>query len=371
MQIVYPYPEELPSKNARSIQALNTVCALSEHVPVHFFPASVKGDIFEFYGLKKPENLVMEEVRRKWGPFTWTLRYVRKLCDRATKLSDNKAPVIIYTRHVKIAHLLAKSKLPGTGIVYEIHEIFSQKSPGIADVERYVFEHADALVFISRGLEETVMEEVNRKIPHSVVPSGVTVRGDIEKKDFLKQCNEVFYVGSSRYEWKGIEALLDAVSKLDGVKLNIIGDVESGIKNLSSFEFLEKSGRIKLWGYIPPARVPKVLQKAYIGVLPTSADRLIGRKFTSPLKLLEYMAAGMAIVASDLPSTREIVTENEALLVKPGDAHSLAAGIRKVVENPGLRNNLAKNALKKVEQFSWEKRAEKIIAFLGEISIKG
>ncbi len=370
MRIIYPYPEDLPSRNARSVQALNTVCALGECVEVHFFPAGIKGDIFGFYGLRKPRGLVVEEVRRRWGPFTWTGRYAGKIRNRAGILSRGNLPVVIYTRHIKIAHLLAKSRPGNAAVVYEVHEIFSEKKPGIAGLESYVFEHADGLVFISRGLEEAITKGFGNKTPHCVVPSGVAIRHDHRIKDDEKPWKEVFYVGSSRYEWKGIEVLLEAVARLEGIKLNIIGDLESRITQLHTFRLLEKKGRINVWGYIPPASVPRVLQEAAIGVLPTSDDRLIGRKFTSPLKLLEYMAAGMAVVASDLPSTREIVSEKEALLVAPGDPVALASGIERIVSDPELRSRLARNAFKKAGAFSWEKRAEKILAFLNELFMK-
>lgn len=367
MRIIYPYPEELPSKNARSIQALNTVCALAKYVPVYFFPSDFNDNVFRYYGLKKPEKLNIKKIKRKWGPFVWSGRYIKKLREEVEKPGEKRAPVFIYTRHIKLAYLLLKSKPKNARVIYEVHEIFSQKNPRIADVERYVFEHADGLTFISGGLRESVIEAIAREVPSCIIPSGVAIRQNALRKDTSSTCNEVFYVGSTRYEWKGIKVLLEAVSKLDGVRLNIVGEVNTKVKQLPAFESLKKRQRIKEWGYIPPVNVPDVLGRAIIGVLPTSDDKLISKKFTSPLKLLEYMAAGMAIVASDLPSTREIVNEEEALLVKPGNPDSLAEGIKKLIEDPELRNTLARNALVKAEQFSWERRAEKIVSFLEDL----
>ncbi len=367
MRIIYPYPEELPSKNARSIQALNTVCALAKHVPVYFFPSDFNDNVFRYYGLKKPENLNVKRIKRKWGPFVWTGKYVEKLREEVERPGGKRASVFVYTRHIKLAYLLLKSKPKNARVIYEVHEIFSQKNPRIADVERYVFKYADGLAFISSGLRESVMEVIDREVSSCVIPSGVSVRQKALRKDTSSTCNEVFYVGSTRYEWKGIKVLLEAVSKLDGVRLNIVGGVNTKVKQLPAFESLKKRQRIKEWGYIPPANVPDVLERAVIGVLPTSDDKLISKKFTSPLKLLEYMGAGMAIVASDLPSTREIVNKEEALLVTPGNPDSFAEGIKRLIEDPELRNTLARNALGKAEQFSWEKRAAKILSFLKDL----
>ena len=59
--------------------------------------------------------------------------------------------------------------------------------------------------------------------------------------------------------------------------------------------------------------------------------------FTSPMKLFEYMAAGVPIVATDLPAIREVLRHGEnGWLVKPGDAKALADGIYKVLSYPPL-----------------------------------
>jgi glycosyltransferase involved in cell wall biosynthesis len=78
------------------------------------------------------------------------------------------------------------------------------------------------------------------------------------------------------------------------------------------------------------------------------------------------MAGGIAVVASDLPSIREIVTPNEALLVVPGCPRALADGIRHLLIDASLRRRLVENALSRVRDFSWERRAEKIVNLMHE-----
>ena len=80
---------------------------------------------------------------------------------------------------------------------------------------------------------------------------------------------------------------------------------------------------LKFWGHVSPARVPECLGQFGIALLPNQPSvRLpngddIGR-FTSPMKLFEYMAAGRAIIASDLPTLREVLTDDvNCLLVPP------------------------------------------------------
>ena len=81
--------------------------------------------------------------------------------------------------------------------------------------------------------------------------------------------------------------------------------------------------------------------------LPNPASA-ISTRFTSPLKLFEYMAAGPAIVASDLPSIREVLHDDvDALLVTPGDAAALAAAIDAAARRPGAGRAAGRAALRR------------------------
>jgi len=84
----------------------------------------------------------------------------------------------------------------------------------------------------------------------------------------------------------------------------------------------------------------------------------------SPLKMFEYMASKRPIIASGLPSIREILNENNAVLVRPGDYKDLADGIEKVIINKELSGRLAEQAFKDAQEYSWEKRAERILDFI-------
>jgi len=99
-------------------------------------------------------------------------------------------------------------------------------------------------------------------------------------------------------------------------------------------------------------------------VLPNPASAISDR-FTSPLKLFEYLAAGRPIVASRLPALEEVlVHEENALLVAPGDAAALAAAIDRVTRDPALALRLARRAFTDAERFTWARRAERLDAIL-------
>jgi glycosyltransferase involved in cell wall biosynthesis len=73
------------------------------------------------------------------------------------------------------------------------------------------------------------------------------------------------------------------------------------------------------------------------------------------------MAAGRPLVASDLPSSREFLRHEEtALLAAPGDADSLAAAIRRILDDAALAERLARAAFAAAAGFSWDARARRL-----------
>jgi glycosyltransferase involved in cell wall biosynthesis len=131
-------------------------------------------------------------------------------------------------------------------------------------------------------------------------------------------------------------------------------------------ENLGLTDRIIFHDFVPYEDVPGYLARAGIAVVPLP-DVLMSRYFTSPLKLFDAMAAGAPLVASDLDSLREVLRNGEnAVLVEPDSPDALAAGIRTLLDDPTLAARIACKARSEVEQYTWERRAERILEFLGE-----
>jgi glycosyltransferase involved in cell wall biosynthesis len=92
-------------------------------------------------------------------------------------------------------------------------------------------------------------------------------------------------------------------------------------------------------------------------VLPASNN------YGHPMKLLDYAAARLAIIAPDLPPVREVIRHGETgLLFRPGDVTDLAAGIHRLAGEPQLRARLAAAAwLQVTETGSWRLRARALV----------
>jgi glycosyltransferase involved in cell wall biosynthesis len=169
--------------------------------------------------------------------------------------------------------------------------------------------------------------------------------------------------GRRLYAWKGTDILLEALARMPDVRGLIVGGHEAEPDLPRARERAQALGlgaRVELTGPVPPAAVAGFLERASILVLP-NLPTAISTHFTSPLKVFEYMAAGRAIVASDLPALREVLQDSvNALLVPAGDAGALATAIQRLIDDPRLANRLAQTAFARAEQFDWSRRAERL-----------
>jgi len=85
-------------------------------------------------------------------------------------------------------------------------------------------------------------------------------------------------------------------------------------------------------------------------------------EFTSPIKLFEYMASRRPIVATALPSVKEILEDGKnALIVEPNSEDSLYYGIKRALDDRELAERLALQASNDARNYTWEERAKKIL----------
>lgn len=114
---------------------------------------------------------------------------------------------------------------------------------------------------------------------------------------------------------------------------------------------------------VAAAEIWRYQSAADVLVLPLSGKTAETARHTMPIKLFEYLAAGRAIVASDLPTTREVLTHGEnGWLVAPDNAQALASAIDRLLVDDDLRGQLATNARTSAGHYTWEKRARTIVA---------
>ncbi|HTE07059.1 MAG TPA: glycosyltransferase family 4 protein [Planctomycetota bacterium] len=174
----------------------------------------------------------------------------------------------------------------------------------------------------------------------------------------------VVYAGQF-YPWKGVDTLIEAMAHLPGAQLLVVGGDAQNLPRVVGLAQRIAPGRVHFAGTVPHAAVPFHLSGGDVVVLPNSGKQEISARFTSPLKLFEAMASRRPIVASDIPSLREVLRhDRDALLVAPDDPAALAAGIGALLEDAQRGRRLAAAAAAEVSQYDWSVRGRSVAAFL-------
>lgn len=173
----------------------------------------------------------------------------------------------------------------------------------------------------------------------------------------------VVYTGGLM-EWKGVEVLIDAAhdARLAGAQVVIAGGMEADVERLR--RYAAGLAHVRLDGFQPAARVPLYLAAADVGVVPNRSRPAISARYTSPLKVFEAKAAGLPLVASDLPSLREVLSEDEAVFVAPDDASALAAGIARLLADGPDRARRSARMRALAPAHTWDARAVRLLDWM-------
>jgi glycosyltransferase involved in cell wall biosynthesis len=236
-----------------------------------------------------------------------------------------------------------------------------------------VLKRINSTVVVTRHLAEAYQKGGVPAEKILVAPNGIDAKllskdlaqARVRQELGIPQDRKVIGYTGHLYQWKGVHVAVQAMKALpDDYLLCIVGGMPEDILNFERFINDNSIKNVVLAGYVAPKEIYRYLAAADILVLPnTSADDL-SRLYTSPLKLFEYMAARRPIAASDLPSIREILNEENAILVKPDDPLALAEGVMKISGNKALADSLVKKAFQDVQSFTWDKRVERILEFV-------
>jgi len=414
LQITYVADIRFPLERANGIQTMETCHALASrghHVHLIVRPDTHQParDPYVYYGLPRLQNLGIEPAP-VFGPAA--ARRLAFLSFAAGRALSGSRGHLVMTRDLGVASALLRiPRAVRPPLVYESHGYAPdvaeamphllataerpspQKLRRLARREARVWQHVDGYVTITRGLRDALIERYGARPRVAIVPDGVAAV-DPQSPDHARVTNEspppgsqteaskvvggddrgdakplVAYAGHL-YPWKGVDVLVEALARVPEVDGLIVGGhpQEPDLARLRSLaQRLGAEQRITFAGLVAPSSVAGLLSRATILALPNPASA-IATRFTSPLKLFEYLAAGRPIVASDLPAIREVLTDNvDALLVTPGDANALADAIRRLARDPELGVRLSRAARDLVPQYTWARRAERLESLFFEV----
>jgi glycosyltransferase involved in cell wall biosynthesis len=241
----------------------------------------------------------------------------------------------------------------------------------IADEERVALASCAALVTVSRHWADEARAVYSFQGPVWTIPNAADAATfGIRPEERRPVPGRVLYVGSISV-WKGLDLALEALARAQGVELHICG----GARGSGPWRQLEGragalgvAGRVRMHGTVTQPELRPLLATAAAGLLPLDGRYSIAARHTSPLKLFEYLCAGLPVVATDLPSVREILGDGAGgLLFAPGDVEGLATCMQSIVTDQALMWRLGDEARTLGARHTWRQRGERVMEVCREV----
>lgn len=367
MKIAYISQSKLPSRAANSVHVMKMCHAIASNghsvalwglrpIAEAF---SRKSSIFLSYGVRRNFSLI------RLVHFRGIYRlYVLGAVIGARVWN----PDIVYCRCIQSAKFAARLRLP---IYFEAHHPLE----GFDDLESAFRElvaspYLKKLIFITKALEDYytgAYPEIS--CPTLVAPDGADpiAEGYVPSR----RADARFHVGyvGQLHKGKGMETIARLAELCPWADFSIVGGDEHVItewkvqcRDIVNLHFV---------GFVPHSEVHRHILRFDAVLLPN--QRVVGvagnpllniSEWTSPLKAFEYMAAGRAIVSSNLPVLREVFKDGvNALLCDPEQVEQWQQALVRLSSEPELRARLGANAQRDfVEKYSWSARARAVLA---------
>src|SRR5512139_29309 len=302
----------------------------------------------------------------------WNARYVRK---ELRLLAPRRPDVLLVRDHLFNASCVPVARRLRLPLVLEMNAPAEESRlyldqyvhlPHIPEwLEGWKLRAADAVTVVSSSLKDHLVRKYDLAPERvAVVPNGADLdrfRPDMPVDASLppdwQRDKTVGFVGSFQ-KWHGTALLAEMVCALHAarpdVRVLLVGDGPEAARLRRSLP----TERVTFLGSVPHERVPGLVASFAVGVLP-EADF-----YRCPLKLIEWMAAGKAIVAPRYAPIRDLISDGvEGLLFAPGDGQAMVRSILQLLADPALTRRLGAAAARRAHaSLSWADNARRVLA---------
>jgi glycosyltransferase involved in cell wall biosynthesis len=238
-------------------------------------------------------------------------------------------------------------------------------------VERRLYRGSDAVLAVSGALRRYVEERSGGAAHAAVLSNAVDTRRFIPRRGYqeararLGLAPEAFVAGfaGSLKPWHGVDVLIEAFAALRArepdARLLVVGEgpLETALRERVATLGLEDA--VVFTGRVPHGAMPGYLAAMDVAVAPYLQ---VPDFYFSPLKLYEYMAAGLAVVASAAGEIPSLVRHGQTgLLCQPGDTVALYGALTLLASDAALRVRLGAAAREEAERHTWEENARAVV----------
>ncbi len=336
--------------------------------------------------------------RARWGWVTRLPRFLRELAEyaytgtarrRVVGAAARFEPDFLYERYAfgNAAGVMAarQLKLPlvlevNSPMVDELARTRGLSFPKLARrLENHVFRSADRVCVVTQVLGDMLVELGVERERLLVTPNGVEreryelddparARAEARADLGLPADGDDLVLGFVGYyrSWHRLDLAVDALASpaLSRARLVLVGEGPERGELERQAEERGVADRVVFAGPRPHARVPACLPAFDVALIPAI------NPYASPLKLHEYMAAGLCVVAPDQANLREVLTDGEnARLVPAGDGAALTAALESLAGDPATRARLGEAARRTIDEreMTWRGNARRVVAAVEEL----
>jgi glycosyltransferase involved in cell wall biosynthesis len=304
---------------------------------------------------------------------------------RRMVLSTTQALVLALRSRAPLVHLhdpeliwtIPVLRLAGRTVVYDAHEDLPDQVWGkdyLSRRQRAVF------AFISHGLLKvastahrvvTATEWTGRRFPVSrrvAIHNFPLARPEDEQQlPVLDRPAVIAHVGVLSHD-RGIDVLARTVSEPHfpaGWRLEMVGSIDRATST-ERLRAAQETGRAHHAGVVGPMEARNLLLQARVGVVPFRRTPVTDQIF--PTKLFEYLAAGLAVIATDMPLWRHLLDGIECVTFVPADdPAAIARAVRRYADDPALLARHSAEARRAAQRFSWAPEAARLVEMYDEL----
>ena len=268
----------------------------------------------------------------------------------------------------------------GAALVFDSHEIWwKQHADGHApdewvaffrDLERELFPRCDRVITVCDSIADFFVEQHHVRRPEVIRNAIEVPQGGFRKADELHPTTapiEALFHGGFSFD-RGLEELLAAAPALEGARLVLrgFGSLEPQLRAIVERDGLED--KVRFDNPVPMDQVVDAASRSDVGIIPYKPVCLNNR-YSTPNKMFEYLSAGVAIAASNLPELRRVITEEDVgALFDPDAPESIADAINTLARDPDRVYEMRRRAVQAAaERHNWSVEAPKLLDVYKEL----
>jgi glycosyltransferase involved in cell wall biosynthesis len=319
----------------------------------------------------------MRAIKDAVAPFarSLTIRGLARAADRVAPPAD-LYHAVTYTRIPVGLHL---GRRDGAKVVYDAADIYMDSGlladvhrPGrwfLARSEREAARAADRVISVSDAYATVIAERFGVEYPLVVMNCSYRYTPPAEPEHRFHRVlglgddvRVVLYQGNF-FPHRGIEQLVRAIVDVPRGVLVLMGEGPLDAELRAAAERPATAGRIRVMAPVSPEDLLPWVASADVVAVPIQPSTL-NHRLTTPNKLFEAMAAGVPVVASDLPGMAPIVRDTGAgLLFDATDVGALAATINRIIDAPEEERQVYHDAALRAahERYNWESQLEGLL----------